>query len=99
MLCRVLCNRRCTDIEAGAAPVAVKSGCERIEILAGYDVLCSKEIVNLITGIAVTVKQDREVGVIGFYTQLNRTEIDAGNSFQISSIQVFSLPGAISCSK
>ena len=48
--------------------------------------MCGKQVVNLIAVITVAVKQDREVGVIGFYTRLDRTETDTGDIIQTAEI-------------
>ena len=86
MIGGMLRDRRCTYVETGTAAVAVKSGCERIEILAGDDIFRGKQVIDFIAGVTIAVKQHREVGVIGLYTGHDRTEADAGNAFQAGKI-------------
>ena len=86
MISGVFRNRRCADIKARTAAIAVKSGCERIEILAAIDVFRSKQIIDLIAGETIAVKQDREVGVIGFHAGQNRIEADARDAFQTAEV-------------
>lgn len=75
--CQMLCHRGLLCSCGRIIPVALKAVCQRIEVFSGRDALLRQHLKNLIAGVFVPIKHDREIRVIAFYIFLNRTELDA----------------------
>ena len=71
------CTTDSRTVHAGSVFVAIKGIRQRVEVLSRNGLMLLQHVKDFIAGVFVSIKHDREIGVVGYNMSLLFTKFDA----------------------